>query len=242
MSVQELGSLLVERGLLSAADFERALDEQKRTGEFLGTVLNRLGIVASERLLPVLSEQSGMPYVHLAQTQIAPDVLAKVAPKFATHYRFMPVAVSDGVLQVAFEDPFDVQTLDEVKLLLNCDLQPVLADPQEIQEAIQRHYGVGASAVERLLDTGVHGAAPVTRTEDLTAKPDDASVISFVNQLILSAAGDRATDIHIEPFDQMLRVRQRIDGVMYEVPVPSDLVRLQQAIGAATRRRWNRSR
>ena len=169
-------------------------------------------------------------HVRLAHTQIAPEVIARVPAKFATHYHFVPIAATETSLQVAVADPSDVQTLDELKLLLGCDIEPVLADAREIQEAIQRHYGVGASAVERLLDTGLHEAAPVTLTEDLTAKPDDASVISFVNQLILSAVRDRATDIHIEPFNQMLRVRQRIDGVMYEMSVPPELVRLHQAI------------
>ncbi|MBI2104564.1 MAG: Flp pilus assembly complex ATPase component TadA [Candidatus Omnitrophica bacterium] len=170
--------------------------------------------------------------VRLAGARIPPEVLAKVSPRFASHYQLMPVAFADGALQIAVADPFDVQTLDELKLLLGCEVRPALADPVEIREAIQRHYGIGASAVERLLDTGLHeAAAPASAaTEDLTAKPDDASVISFVNQLILSAARDRATDIHIEPFGQTLRVRQRIDGVMYEISTPADLVRLHQAI------------
>ena len=226
-----MGSVLVERGLLSPAEFERAQSEQRRTGEFLGAVLTRLGLVPSERWLPLLSEQMGLPYVRLGEMRIAPETLAKVPPKFASHYQLMPVALADGALQVAVADPFDVQMLDELRLLLSCEIRPVLADPKEIRDAIQRHYGVGASAVERLLDTGLHEAAPVASlTEDLTAKPDDASVISFVNQLILSAVRDRATDIHIEPFGQTLRVRQRIDGVMYEVSTPADLVRLHQAV------------
>ena len=168
--------------------------------------------------------------IRLTHAHIPPEVVARVPAKFATHYHLMPIAATETSLQVAVADPSDIQTLDELKLLLGCDVEPVLADPREIQEAIQRHYGVGASAVERLLDTGLHETAPVAFTEDLTAKPDDASVISFVNQLILSAVRDRATDIHIEPFNQMLRVRQRIDGVMYEMSVPPELVRLHQAI------------
>ncbi|OGX28661.1 MAG: hypothetical protein A3B78_00980 [Omnitrophica WOR_2 bacterium RIFCSPHIGHO2_02_FULL_67_20] len=227
-----LGSLLVERGLLSAEELERALAEQRRTGEFVGTVLARLGLLAPERALPVLAEQAGMPYVRLADLQLPPEVLAKVPPRFASHYQLMPLGFSGGILRIAVADPFDVQKLDELKLLLDCAVQPALASPREIHEAIHRHYGVGASAVERLLDTGVHDAvAPEAgAAEDLAAKPDDASVISFVNQLILSAVRDRATDIHVEPFGQTLRVRQRIDGVMYEVPTPAELIRLHQAV------------
>jgi type II secretion system protein E len=227
---QLLGSLLTERGLVSPEDLSRALIEQKRTGEFLGTVLTRMGVVNAEKLLPILAEQTGMPFVHLADVQISAEALAKVSAKFASHYRLVPLALEGGVLRVAIADPFDVQTLDELRLLLDCDVQPVLASQRQIEEAIHRHYGVGASAVERLLDTGTRQERQATRTEDLTAQPDEASVISFVNQLFLTAVRDRATDIHIEPFEQLLRIRQRVDGVMYEVPVPPDLVKLHQAI------------
>ena len=234
MSVQQrrqiLGSLLIERGLISLEGLERALAEQKRTGEFLGTVLTRMGLISTEQLLPMLAEQVGMPYMRLATARIMPEAIAKVPPKFASHYCLMPLALADGVLEVAIADPFDVQTLDELKLLLDCEVRPVLASQPEIQEAIQRHYGVGASAVERLLDTGSPYAARESIAEDLTVQSNEASVIAFVNQLILSAVRERSTDIHIEPFDQVLRIRQRIDGVMYEVPLPQDLVRLHPAI------------
>ncbi|MBI3997381.1 MAG: Flp pilus assembly complex ATPase component TadA [Candidatus Omnitrophica bacterium] len=225
-----LGELLVERGLVTPLALERALKEQKRTGEFLGTTLVRMGAITTEQLLPVLADQIGIAYVRLTDVRITPEALAKVPAKFASRYTLIPLTLVDGVLQVAIPDPFDIQTLDELRLLLECDIRPVLASQREIQEAIQRHYGVGASAVERLLDAGPRDAAPASLAEDLTAKADEASVISFVNQLILSAVHDRATDIHIEPFEQLLRIRQRVDGVMYEVPVPPDLVKLHQAI------------
>src|SRR3989338_9599593 len=142
---QLLGQLLIERGLLTPADLERALAEQKRSGEFLGTILMRLGIVAKEQLLPVLAEQMGIPYVRLSDVQVEPEALARVPPKFASHYRLMPLTLTDNTLQVAIADPFDVQTLDELRLLLDCEVKPVFATPKEIEEAIARHYGVGAS-------------------------------------------------------------------------------------------------
>src|SRR3989338_6293617 len=98
---QLLGQLLIERGLLTPADLERALLEQKRSGEFLGTVLMRLGIVAKEQLLPVLAEQMGIPYVRLADVRVEPEALAKVPPKFASHYRLMPLTLTNDTLQVA---------------------------------------------------------------------------------------------------------------------------------------------
>jgi type II secretion system protein E len=203
---------------------------QSETGDYLGALLIRQGLITEYQLMELLAEQVGMPCVRLSDASIDPQALAKVPAKFASHYHVMPLAVSENALQVAIADPFNVQTLDELKLLLGCDIKPVLANQSDIDDAIEHHYGIGASAVERLLDTGLQAAAPVSVAEDLTAKADAASVISFVNQLILSAVRDRATDIHIEPFDRVLRVRQRIDGVMYEISVPQDLVKLHQAI------------
>jgi type II secretion system protein E len=226
-----LGELFVQRGLITAQQLDQALALQREDPRYLGQILVSLGWIAEERLLPVLAEQAGISYVSLRGIVVEPKTLARVPAKFASRYHLLPLAFDNGSLRVAVADPFDVQALDELKLLLGCELVPLWASQREIQEAIQRHYGVGASAVQRLLDTGARQeerAVPVA--EDLTAAPDDASVISFVNQLILSAARDRSTDIHIEPFDQTARVRQRIDGVMYDVPVPPDLIKLHPAI------------
>ena len=227
-----LGELLVNKGLISSAQLAEGLRQQHETGEYLGVTLVRLGFLTDATLVETLAEQLGIPSVRLAEYQIDPKVIDKVAPKVASHYHLMPLALREGVLQVAIADPFDVQTLDELKLLLDCDVQPVLASQQEITEAIQRHYGVGASAVERLLDTArPPTATPPTRTEDLSSPPrEEASVIAFVNQLISSAVKDRATDIHLEPFEGTVRIRQRIDGVLYELPLPPDLVQLHAAI------------
>ena len=225
-----LGELLVKRGLITPEQRDEALTIQREDPRYLGHLLLQQGWVKEETLLPILAEQVGVPYLSLRDVEVEPGTLSRVPAKFASLYSLLPLGVEDGTLRVAVADPFDVQTLDEVKLLLGCDIKPVWASKREIHEAIQHHYGVGASAVERMLDTGTHEVAPAGVAEDLTAKQDDASVISFVNQLILSAVHDRATDIHIEPFSQMLRIRQRIDGIMYEMPVPSDLVKLHQAI------------
>ena len=228
---QLLGELLIERGLLRRDELDRAIGEQKTTGEYLGTILTRLGLISTEHLMPILAEQLGMPYVRLADAQISKEALAKVSPKFASHYRLIPLTIQNGVLRVATADPFDVQTLDELRLLLDCDITPVLASPREITEAIQRQYGVGASTVERMLDAGTHADGGGRRTsEDLTVQAEEASVVSFVNQLLTTAVRERATDIHIEPFDKQLVIRQRIDGIMYDLPVPTDLHKLHQAI------------
>src|SRR3990167_8443366 len=93
---QALGDLLVERGLLTADQLQDALAEQKLSGEFLGTVLMRLGIVSKAALLPILAQQLDMPYVHLAEVLVEPEAIAKVPPKFASHYQLMPLSLSNN--------------------------------------------------------------------------------------------------------------------------------------------------
>ena len=226
-----LGELLVRAGLLRPDDLERALTEQQKTGEFLGTILTRLGLLTGEQLLPVLAQQVGMPYVRLDDLEIPPDALAKVPATLASHYRLLPLRLVDGRLEVACADPFDVQTLDELRLVVGLPLQPVLASPSALRAAIARAYGVGASAVARLLeDAGPGPSAP--RLEDLASPgvEDAASVIAFVNALLRTAIQERATDLHLEPYAETLRIRQRIDGLMYEIPVPPSLGRLHAAL------------
>ncbi len=227
-----LGQLLLERGLITRPALERALQEQKQTGEFLGAILIKTGAISEEALLPILSEKLRLPFVRLREVTVQPEALAMVPAKFATHYRLLPLRVDDSTLQIAIADPFNVQTLDELKLLLGCEIKPVLAGSRDIDEAIQRHYGLGAQTVEQLLDTGARTDASrgTATTEDLTATVDEASIVAFVNQMIRQTVSDRATDIHIEPYEISMRIRERVDGVLYEMPIPPDLVKLHQAV------------
>ena len=226
-----LGQLLLARGLVSQEGLEAALREQQRTGELVGAILIRQGVLTEGALLPILAEQLGIPSMRLEQLEAPQEALARVPVKLAIHYTILPLRWESRRLHLAMANPFNVQRLDELKLLLGCEVKPVLASAQDIREAIQRHYGLGAEAIEHLLDEAGHDV-PMARShaEDLTAAMDEASMASFVNELILRAVQDRATDIHIEPRETSTRIRTRIDGILYETPVPPGLVRLHQAV------------
>jgi type II secretion system protein E len=227
-----LGELLISKGLLSAEQLSEALKHQAKTGEYLGAGLVHFGFLTETQLMEVLAEQLSLPFVRLADRAIDPAIVARVPAKLATRYRLMPLGGNGKQLQVATSDPFDVQMLDELRLMVGCEIQPVLASAREIQDAIHRHYGLGASAVEQLLDADdrPEAATHARGAEDLSARVNEASVISFVNQLITQAVKERATDVHIEPYETYMRIRQRIDGILYEIPIPPDLVRLHQAV------------
>jgi type II secretory ATPase GspE/PulE/Tfp pilus assembly ATPase PilB-like protein len=228
-----LGELLVEWELVSQEELDQALAEQRRTGEFLGTILIRLGLVTQEQLLPALAEQVGMPYVRLPDLRPEPAALATVSPEVASHYRLLPLRLTPaGSLEVAIADPFDIQTLDELRVLVAHPLRPVLASARDIREAIERAYGLGAQAVARQKAAGEPPPAPAAPAGAVEVESPEsaASVLAVVNRLLAQALRERATDIHLEPFAGTLRIRQRIDGVMYELPVPPDLGTLQAAM------------
>jgi len=134
---------------------------------------------------------------------------------------------------LAVTDPLDIHTLDDLKLLLGFEIKPVLAGEKDILEAISRYYGVGADTLEQIVSeksSGIDLAGSVEKTEDLESMAEDASIIKFVNQIMTQALAERASDIHIEPFENELRVRMRVDGILYDTPIPPTIKYFHQAI------------
>ncbi|MBN2309719.1 MAG: type II/IV secretion system protein, partial [Candidatus Hydrogenedentes bacterium] len=158
-----------------------------------------------------------------------------VPARFATHYGFVPIQERNGVLVVAISDPLNAQLLDDIRLVLKRRLEAVVATPGEIQRAIKALYGVGADTVEKIL-SGADGGAGVVALDSAVAGADlgderiDASIIKFVNELLSEAIRTDSTDVHLEPFEDQLRVRYRIDGVLHAVPTPASIRGLQPAI------------
>ncbi|MBI4336023.1 MAG: Flp pilus assembly complex ATPase component TadA, partial [Candidatus Omnitrophica bacterium] len=229
-----LGQMLVDKGLITALDLERALKEQKRAGEFLGVSLVKLNIIDEDTLMPVLAEQLGIQYVKIRDLKIDPAVVEKVPAKFASHYRMIPVAFDSNTLTLCVLDPLDIHTLDDIRLLLGYQIRPALCGEKDILEAIRKYYGIGAETLENITtevssdEEGISLKGPeVENIEDLA---QDASIIKFVNQILLGAYQDRATEIHIEPYADDLNVRYRVDGVLHDAAIPPAIKQFQAAI------------
>lgn len=224
--------MLLDKKLVTPQQLKIALKEQAKSGELLGRVLVKMGYLREEQVLPVVSEQLNIPFVRLQDMPIEPAAVKKVPPKFAWHYKIIPVKYADGKLTVATFDP--LRSLNDVKMFLGYDVAPVLATEKEIVKAIEKHYGVGAETIERIIAGAPKEAIaeePVLeKVEDIEKLAEDASVVKLVNQIILEAHQRRATDIHIESFRGKMGLRYRIDGVLYEANVPGDMVRLFPAI------------
>ncbi|MFQ5864132.1 MAG: GspE/PulE family protein [bacterium] len=151
----------------------------------------------------------------------------------ACRYKIVPLGLEANRLRIAMADPDDVALLDEIHWVLGTEVEPQRCDPDQIEEALRLIYGVGAETVERMLSDGsdsVYVDLTTALTSDLDEEGEEASIVRFVNELLVESFRERATDIHIEPSESILRIRYRIDGVLYEVPVPESLQHLHAAI------------
>jgi len=174
-----------------------------------------------------------IPHIKLKDRQIQPSVIQRVPAKFSSHYKIVPVELNDSTLTIAMADPLDVRALDDIKLLLGVNVEAVLASELEIEEAIRKYYGVGAETLESMVSKETVSREIIRereKIEDVENLAEDASIIKFVNQILSEAVKDRATDIHLEPFEDELRTRFRIDGMLYSINIPATIRYFHPAI------------
>ncbi|HZQ93139.1 MAG TPA: type II secretion system ATPase GspE [Terriglobales bacterium] len=222
-----LGEILSESGKVTAADLERALELQQGSRDRLGKLLVDLGVLAERDLLAALSEQLDLPVIEAAQFPSLPPEIKGLSPRFMRAAKFFPFDLQDGVLHIAVADPLDYETLDSIRLATACEPKPYLALESEVLDAIEKFFGAGAQPgqFDRLLGAlGDGELALEAAAEDVEHLRDlalEAPVIRYVNMLIARAVESRASDIHIEPMEDDLRVRFRIDGVLYPIESPA---------------------
>lgn len=228
-----IGEILVEQGLINAVQLKEALEFQKQKGGHICSVISKLGFAKPQQVFKILSQQLMVEYVELKKEKIDTKAVEKVPVKFALHYQIMPYKFEGDTLVVALPDPLDIHKLDDLKLLLDVEIKPVLSYEEDILEAIQKYYGVGANILEEIMareDFQETQGISKSTVQDLEVAVEDASIIKFVNQILAQAVDERATDIHLEPYEGELRVRFRIDGFLYEVPIPESLKLFHQSI------------
>jgi len=220
---KRLGELLVERGKLDNAALERALRLQQDSGEKIGALLVTLGLVAQRDVAEALSSQLGLPLLDAAGYPEFPMLEERVSARFLREARALPVREDESELWLAMADPTDVYTIGAFEMVTGRSVRPMIAIPTELDAALERLYGTGKSAQSQIIgDVETRGDdvafdADVQQLKDLAA---EAPVIRLVSLLITNALETRASDIHIEPFENRLIVRYRIDGVLHEVESP----------------------
>src|SRR3989338_9838895 len=206
-----LGQLLVEKKIITPQQLEIALKKQKGTDELLGSTLIKLGFVDEEAIIvPILAEQLGVDLVNLKNLEIRPEIIARISPKFASYYKIIPIDHGDNTLTIACAHPLDIETIDGGGVVVQLKIKTELASEKDIAEAIRKYYGVGAETIDRMMDSAQVKKMTVKAAEEIEEIGSEASIAKFTNQILGEAYRDRATDIHIEPYEKDLKIRYRI--------------------------------
>jgi type II secretion system protein E len=226
---------LVREGVVDEDRLEKARAEARKVGGNVVDVLVQTGVAPAEALYRSLADFCEMRYVAPSKMELEADLSTKVPARFANHYEFVPIQERNGTLVVAVSDPLNNQRLDDIRMVLKRRIEPCVTTPREVEQGLKALYGVGSETVDRMMHDG-DGSGDVVNLDrevtsaDLGDENIDASIIKFVNEIFSEAIAATATDIHIEPFDNELRVRYRIDGVLHAVPVPPNIRGFHAAI------------
>ena len=224
---KRLGELLLDAKKLTEKDLLRALTEQKKYGDKLGRVIVKLGMLSEKEIIDTVSKQLNIPIIDLKELEIPEDVISIITADMAKSSMVIPIMRRHNVLKLAMVDPLDIDAMDNVARMVMMEIEPLIVPEGELKQALEKYYGL-KTIVEETLDR--------IREQDLTLERDDKDedaderisvdvveeepVVRFVNSLLAQALADSASDIHVEPSKNIMRVRMRVDGKLRDVPSP----------------------
>src|SRR5438105_2194836 len=216
--------ILVRKQILGPPQRQRAKNLHQQTGAKLQDAPVKLGYASTEEVMSAVAEFHSLQFVNLTEVTIPAAVIELVPESVARENVVLPMAQENGALKIIMSDPSDFDTMQKLQFILNKDIQPVLAPREEIIEAINRHYGqTETESVDSMLQEFTDTQIDFTETEataNAAEMDSDAPVVKLVNLIIQEAVSLRASDIHVEPFADRIRVRYRIDGVLVERDSP----------------------
>ena len=239
LSIKErILNFFLQRKLLTQKDLENAINLQKKKGGRLSDILIGMGLVSRDDLTLALSQELGMPPIDLTRIKISPDIIKIIPKKIAKQYGIIPVSKMGNILTVAIADPLNVLALDDLKSITKMDIGPVITNEKDINEAIREYYEQSANdAIDQVVED-IKGADDINIIDnqgeseytqaELLKLTQEAPVVKITNLLLAEAVKLRASDILIEPLENELRVRYRVDGILAEGRKPPK--RLHQAL------------
>jgi type IV pilus assembly protein PilB len=220
---EKLGELLIASGVLSEEQLREALEIQANTHQKLGEILVQLGYITETALTGILSEQLGIPTIDLEHYVIEPQTISLISKWLAETYKVIPLFKLGDTLNVAMIDPHDIVAQDEIRRETGLEVEPAICSISAMEQALEQYYGSSASAtLDDVLNEVTEASSGDDNGQELDVKNlegiiQEGPVIRFVNELILQAVRDKASDIHIEPETKFTRTRFRVDGAMSEV-------------------------
>jgi type IV pilus assembly protein PilB len=222
-------ALIKSQGLIDDLQYEEVLGELKRTGKPVAQILTDFGLLDLDTVLQVIADHLGASTVTIHERDLTPELLRVIPAKTARMYQCLPVGMAGSTVQVALADPLNVSRIDELGFVIKRDIQLVVADPGQVQKAIEKFYPQESESVADVLkELGddqeiAREASELAVTDDaamMAHMADQAPIVRFVNLVLFQAVQDRASDIHFEPFETEFKIRYRVDGALYEMAPP----------------------
>ncbi|EKD27499.1 MAG: Type II secretion system protein E [uncultured bacterium] len=216
---------LQDQGLITDDEFTFLLkDFQTRSSDVLTSLLS-IDLMNEDEVIPFIAKSLNIQWINLKEFKFNTSLPSEVPAKIAYHYSFVPLSLEKNVLEIAFYNPKDLATIDEIQTVIARRVKAKLAGRKDIREALKKFFGIGADTVQDMMDksddkTDISDKGTDENIENLS---EDASIIKFVNQVIAEAVKERATDIHVEPYENELKIRYRIDGILYDAPFPTTI-------------------
>jgi len=241
-----LSEMLVEAKLITEEQLRHVRELQAKNGEKIERILLQERLITPQQLAFFTSLQLRVPFVNLKKEGVRPNAIALVPEPIARKYNVIPIDVTDGTIVVAMEDPRDIEAIEELSALTRKRIEPVLSTSQDIQEMIDLNYRVGGEVEKELSQIPTrYQRVKVAETRLSAEAIAQAPVVRAIDLLIKQAVRDRASDVHIEPQEDRLRVRYRIDGILHEImslplsvhPPLLSRVKIMSGLNIAERRR-----
>ena len=221
-------SLIKANSSIDDLQYEEVLAEFKRTGKSASQILQDFGIMEMDAILQIIANHVGTEVVSLANRELSPQLIQTISAKTARMYGCLPVGLSGSTLQLALADPLIPGRIDELGFIVGKDVQLVVADPAQIQQAIDKYYPEGAGEDESFSDIlkelgsdkEINALAVSDDAATMENLANQAPIVRFVDLVLMQAVQDRASDIHFEPFENEFKIRYRVDGALYEMSPP----------------------
>src|SRR6266550_4496072 len=225
MTEKQLAEFFVEQRVLQPSQAEDVLSEVELNGKTVAQAMIDGGFIDEPSFYETIASGLGTDFVDLAETEIAPEILRLMPSGLARLHGALPIGLTDTVLRVALIDPFDLHVAEDLRFALGKDIQVVVSPAEQIEDLIKQYYGTDTTSMDEVLkQLGEAGELLQLRESDgeaaVEAEANTTPIIRFVDLILYQAIQDRASDIHLDPFENEFKIRYRVDGALYEMAPP----------------------
>ena len=230
----EVTQKLVDRGLLTLDKLGDIQGRAAVTLQGVDRLLVQEAIVNETDLLKAFSEASGIPFHNIGDFRIEQEAIDKVTAKVALRHRIVPLTFQDGILRLAVSRVPNLTTVDGLRMVLDAGIEFVLCPESDVSMSLTHFYGLGAETIDQLI-AEAEAMPQDEEDDDIAVQTQETGMVRFINLIIAEAIRMDCTDIHIEPFENTLRLRYRIDGILQEIPLPKGVEKLRNAVSSAVK-------